>query len=420
VSADNELNLDFVDPARREEVRRRIKLLEEYDSGAFEGTAADAARKLGVALREFYDLLRMMRESRRALGAAGALAPSSDESPTVRPTRIEDVDLTFVDPARREEVSRRIGVLLEFERTRGADRQAVRKAIQALGGSRASFYYLLAAWRRHGRAELLPGGVGRYHRGSTLNPEQRDLIQRVEEKLGVSASPTRIAREAKRQADALGIELQSENTLRSYITRAREERLVGTAGGEGIAIDHCAIELAVPGEHGDTAPIGSFVLDLQTRSALGCSLTNGQAGPRTAAAALLDALGRVERSDGEAAHPKLTLKIDRDPLWQPLITALKTAGFDVHVERGARLKAGRTVTATIGRIAGKLKFHSALTGRPASERRPWGDAIPLDEAQALVRARLTSGRSGLSPLSCLSMDARDRLVRQLTEMTKLP
>lgn len=70
-------NIDFVPPHRREEVLRRIRLLDAYiEQGRDKGSAADFADELGLSVAQFFNLARIWRKGKDPSALFGASRPS--------------------------------------------------------------------------------------------------------------------------------------------------------------------------------------------------------------------------------------------------------------------------------------------------------------------------------------------------------
>jgi len=412
VSADQELDLDFVDPSRREEVRRRTEILKKHDAAPTVASARAAATEMGVPLSEFYSLLRIFREGRRSLGPAGALARRGAAESAAGPiASLDQVDFSFVDPSRLAETRRRVAVLIDYENANGTE--DLDGALARLGIGKPNFYKLLRAWREHQRPELLPGASARHFKGTKLSLRQQEIVASANAELGAGTSATRVAEHARAAMEAENVHVPSDATMRLWIRRLRTEAARGSPAGSGLAVDHCALELAVPQGAAGTAPIATFVLDLEHRAVLGCALTAGMPGPGTVVRAMLDALDAIGRVGAGEGPVYFAIATDGDDRWSQLLYVLRDAGLRLASTKTASLRAGKVVTATIGMMAGGLKFRVRSTHMPPAARKPHGAVQTLADAEAMVRARLAGDVSGSSPLARLDQRSRDMLRSKL-------
>lgn len=328
-----------------------------------------------------------------------------------------DQDFAFVDPERRAEVERRLDAVRRFLEAPGRARAVALGAELGLGPGQ--FYRLVQAWRSSGRPEDLAGAVRRKERTvSSFRADEEELLRRLDED-DADAPVEAVARAAQLRLAELG-RSRSLAPLRRLAAETRRRRLAGEAAGIGIAIENCALDMAVLSSSGSaTMPIASLAIDLERRALAGIALDADQATPAAAARALSQVLLRPPDADPMGAVVPVSLPAIGPGGWADLEAALTAHGTEVSVRRGA----GRLATALLGPDVLGVRLRSTRTGRPSERRTPGGAAVaarweatpPVDArlAERVLRARLDATAAPGSPMDRLGEANREGLLAVL-------
>ena len=325
-------------------------------------------------------------------------------------------DLSMVEPDRRPEVARRIQVVESFLKAPG--RRAAEAHAAQLGLGVTQFYQLVRVWSEKKQPQEMAKAQRRrqgYRHAKGLNDAQLALVRGTEAGMPDDAVLERVLDRIYVHAAAMGTALPSRPTVRAATAAARRERLAGRPAGIGLAIDHCAVRMAVPWEGVSVTPVATLVLDLERRRVVGAALSAMMGDPGSTRLALLDALGRAsDVQDAELDETPLPIEmhIDEAPGWRDLITVLGRNGMLRTGHDLDRLPGGRRTIALVGKDVNGIEFMARTTHRPPHKRHGVGGVVDLDEAEGFVRRRLI-GPQDDGALSRLSRATRDRLRDEL-------
>ncbi|MWC43235.1 hypothetical protein [Sphingomonas carotinifaciens] len=331
---------------------------------------------------------------------------------------MQDPDLSFVEPARRAEIARRIAEVEEYLRAPGA--AAAERAAARLGLGLSSFRMLVRVWTRSHRAEELSGATHR--RSVSRRPDaptiaQLSLIRGTEASMPNDVLLEKVVAQVYANAESFGAPMPSRPTVRAYASSFRRERLAGVPAGVGIAIDHCAVDVLVSWEGKAVLPIATLALDLERRGVLGVALDPVRAGPRTTAAALLDAVSRIEAGSAARADA-VPIEIERDgrPEWDELLDVVEAHGLTRSGGEAARLPGGLRTIRLLGKDVNGVRFKARTTHRKPEGRIGEGCASDVDDALKFLRSRLIRSEIG-GPLAGLTGPVRTALALDLKRLT---
>ncbi|MDY0957767.1 hypothetical protein SOM26_03615 [Sphingomonas sp. CFBP8993] len=331
---------------------------------------------------------------------------------------MQDPDLSSVEPARRAEIARRIAEVEEYLRAPGA--AAAERAAARLGLGLSSFRLLVRVWTRSHRAEDLSGATHR--RSVSRRPDaptmaQLSLIRGTEASMPDDVLLEKVVAQVYANAESFGAPMPSRPTVRAYASSFRRERLAGVPAGVGIAIDHCAVDVLVSWKGKAVLPIATLVLDLERRGVLGVALDPVRAGPRTTAAALLDAVSRIEASAAVRADA-VPIEIERDgrPEWDELLDVVEAHGLTRSGGEAARLPGGLRTIRLLGKDVAGVRFKARTTHRKPEGRIGEGFASDVDDALQFLRSRLIPSGIG-GPLAGLTEPVRTALALGLKPLT---
>jgi len=320
-------------------------------------------------------------------------------------------DLTFVDPDRRDEVLRRIGVIEAFEKAPG--RRNAEQAAQELGINVHHFYRLARVWRETRRADLLPAATHAIKSGFRIDDRIQEILREVGRDHPDAPIGT-IERLARPPIEALGLKLPSRPTVRSFVRKLRREWKAGEAAGVGLAIDFCAVGISVPVTGQRTLPIAAVVLDLESSTAVGAAL-GAEPSAALAARALVDAIDHAPAADiDEIEGIQITLQGHETGDWSQFAGLLWSLGF---VLAQCSSKAGRLTHSIYGPRLSTFRLFPKLTGKPPLERRGSGLELSWRDAEDLFRSRLHAAANPARTLSRLPDNRRDVILTALAQFS---
>lgn len=327
-------------------------------------------------------------------------------------------DLSFVEPARRAEVARRIAEVEEYLRAPGT--AAAEKAATRLGLGLSAFRLLVREWKRNHRPEKLSGATHRRcvsRRPNKPTFAQLSLIRGTEASMPDDVLLEKVITQIYANAQSFGAPMPSRPTVRTYASSFRRERLAGIPAGVGIEIDHCAVDVPVSWEGKAVLPIATLVLDLERRCVLGVALDPVRPGPHTTAAALLDAVSRIETGSADRTHA-VPIQIERDgrPEWDELFDVVDTHGLTRSGGEAERLHGGIRTIRLLGKNAHGVRFKARTTHRKPEDRIGSGFASDVDDALQFLRSRLIRSGAG-GPLAGLTEPVKAALAFDLKRLT---
>lgn len=325
-------------------------------------------------------------------------------------------DLSFVDPDRRDEVARRIAVVTEY--LKAPSRAAAANGAAEISLSVSQFYNLARSWRETGRAETVPGSKRRKTRTvDAFTPKHKALLRALEAE-SPQASIEHLTAAVSRAMVREGLTGFGRSAIRKRLKAIRLERSAREPAGRGLAVEHCAIDLAIEGPKGGTMAIASMVIDLERRRILGVSVGIDAPSPFTAARALRDALDRSGGKAEEATEAlPVSMSVDRTPGWQRLIAILNGNGLVVDSIPVARVGGGALLSRVMGLEVFGVMIRPRQTLRIAERRRPSGrltpKGVPANLAEAALRERLDAEHRANPFEWRLNSEARDGLLTEL-------
>lgn len=303
-----------------------------------------------------------------------------------------DVDLTGVSPLRREETLRRARAAIEWLACPNRDAASEAEAAARLGTGVTSFRAIVAAWSRHGRANMLPGARVPTTRPRRLRPatsrEAETIVADVIRDLGQGARRKAAFEETFRRCRTAGITPPSESTVAARLYRARSRN-----GGEGscgqLVVDHCAVRLPVLHEGTLRAPVATIVFK-PDGWILAHALRIGGPSPQPTAE-VLAALLRVPPDAGDVAG--LVLNRDHTPGWNGLVDLLSDAGVGLAGGSGTPVPSSRRLRARFGAAIGDIALMPRFThsdDEPAYFARYRSPPLSIQDATAAFDAAVRS------------------------------
>jgi len=336
--------------------------------------------------------------------------PKQKAGDTTRRKR-DRYDLTFVDPDRRDEVLRRIGVIETFEKAPG--RRNAEQAARELGINVHHFYRLARVWRETRRADLLPAARHAIKSGFRIDDRIQEILREVGRNHPDAPIGT-IERLARPPIEALGLKLPSRPTVRSVVRKLHRERKAGEAAGVGLAIDFCAVGISVPVAGQRTLPVAAIVLDLESRTAVGAAL-GAEPSAALAARALVDAIDHAPAADVDATNGiQISLQSQETGDGSQFAGLLWSLGFMLAQ---CSSKAGRLTHSFYGPRLSTFRLFPKLTGKPPLERRGSGLELSWRDAEDLFRSRLHAAANPARTLSRLPDKMREGILTALAQFS---
>jgi len=312
----------------------------------------------------------------------------------------EKLDLTFVDPHRRQIVAERIEAVQRFNRSPG--RASAEREAAALGISAGRFYLIVKAWNTHRDASRLPG-ANRHRMDARVPDTIRDEIARL-----IASDPRiipeRVIEGVTAFANARGLDAPSGPTIADEVNRQRRGKLPMLEQNVNYVVDHCHLAIPVASIKGAMSVTLSGVIDVEAGAIMGTALTLEEPGVESTAGAISDAARAGRLSTGAS----ILIDRPRTEEWSELITVLEEEGLAVmgdalepdgfHHDRGILRKRGngRLLRAVAGRYISGYRMAVRTRGshsRPAAKPKAGSAPFELMAAERLVRSRLTEGTS---------------------------
>ena len=272
---------------------------------------------------------------------------------------MSELDLSGIDPLRRGEVRRRIGVLDRYLAIKRPTRADAERHAGEIGIGVAQFYRLAKAWRLHSKPQMV--GVGERGRPRTRRdgvPEKsRSIVVEVIGERGADAKLADLLREVARRCEAAGTVTPSRGALWTYVMDARATSPIRTNEPRRIVVGRVWAELPTLHGDGNMFPEVTIAMLLPERTIIGSdvSLDPGKRG--SAALALARAFAtmgdvpadlqvEVSAADREEVLPVHLARLGREPLL------------------GGR-STGTTIASNLGRMVGGLRIlHRPHTANP--------------------------------------------------------
>lgn len=382
----------------RGEAGRRAGVIRRY-VGIVQPTEGDDERfanELGVSRDTLYRLAAAWRRHPDEASLQGSRIRTGAAERQAALAAAVSPDLRGVDPSRRPEISRRIGIVRNLLEIACPSREDVKAAAVAMGMHESAFRRLLRIWLLHRDAASLPGAKRPmripHRRARTVPVEVERIVTRTMREAGPDVSSVGLHRMVDARCRELGLKAPSQSTLYHRLMAMRADTVDDV--DPVLVVDHCALALAVEVEGEVQLPVLGMVFERPSGRIMVHSLSYGPPTARAAAMLLIDA---VER-DHATRWPRLALDMGfgAGDEWADLRSFLEAAGVDL-TDRGRPLRAGRAIGRTMGDVVGNLRFRprstlnpdAPLTGRlirAGSVLRPVEAAAVVDDAVALHNA----------------------------------
>lgn len=332
------------------------------------------------------------------------------------------VDLSFVEPALREEVLRRIVLLEEFIGTRGP--AARRKARRELGLSDWQLNNLAKAWRSRRRAEDITLRATKRSKPSSVHPDVLAMIAAVTDE-----DPSQQTRVIAQRVEAMAQEAGHVPPSYPTVSRYVRERLAESGGaiitrlGCDLAVDVIVSDIPVRTPMGGgVRPHLVTVIDGRTPRLVSLAGTVGTVTPADLARglerAVQSALDAPESNAAPVAQPfSISLPMLGSLDLGPLVHAIEEAGIMVETRSPSDMPVAKLATALLGVSIAGYRLRPRLVGRPEKARASTHARIepaPLDEAIDYIATMAEEGREPRpSPLSRLRPDILTKLALSL-------
>ncbi len=167
---------------------------------------------------------------------------------------MEELDMSGVDPLRRAEVRRRVGVIKDFIAIARPNDDDRKKHADRLGLSVGQFLALVRAWKEYGRASAISGSGST--RGGKRKTGPRHLAEEVKlaarEAIAVLDSNLTLAQTVAAVNEALtakGLKPPSRSTIWNMVMESRRHG-VGSTDNHVVLVSRCWIRLPIAAPDG--------------------------------------------------------------------------------------------------------------------------------------------------------------------------
>lgn len=167
---------------------------------------------------------------------------------------MEDLDMSGVDPLRRAEVRRRVGVIRAFISIPKPSDTDRKKHAALLGLRAGQFQSLVRAWKEHGRASAISGSgstrgakreTGPRHLAAEVKQAARDVIASLESHLTLAQTVEAV----NNSLTARGLKPPSRSTIWNMVMDARRNSVGGTSA-DVVLVSRCWIKLPIASADG--------------------------------------------------------------------------------------------------------------------------------------------------------------------------
>ncbi|WP_394651990.1 hypothetical protein [uncultured Sphingomonas sp.] len=306
-------------------------------------------------------------------------------------------DLTFVAPERRAEVRRRIAVIERFIAAPG--RTAAEACAAELGLRPAQFYNLVRAWRETARPKAIMGPGAPRKKPSRVDQRLLAVIDQTIAENGRAEPSTLIARVA-RVARARDIPMPNRTTLARQVLSRRPALLVERIRSSyDLVVDHTVLDLPVDfGAASAKRPLATIAIDVATDAIVGIAISPGAPRPPATARALLDAMRRGSRSVvASCGRPRVGIVAHLLAEVDAVLEPLAKSGFEPSWMAAGTHAGGLIIESLLGQQHADIRLRQRLVWHDGQRRMaalaPGANALPLEEAESLVRGRLLDDRA---------------------------
>lgn len=272
---------------------------------------------------------------------------------------MSELDLLGIDPLRRDEVRRRIGVLDRYLSIEHPTRADADKHAGEIGIGVAQFYRLAKAWRLHRKPEMVgAGGRGRPKvRKDGVPPNSRQIVSEAINDLGADAKLEDLLKEVRRRCGAADTPTPSRGALWTYVMDMRATSPIRTGEPRRILVGRFWAEL--PTVHGKAVmlPEVAIAMLLPGRTIIGTDVSLDPGKRASTALALARAFATM--GDVPSALDVEISAADREEV------------LPVHLARLGRepARSGRSTSTAIvqnlGRVIGGMRvLHRPHTAKP--------------------------------------------------------
>lgn len=313
------------------------------------------------------------------------------------------INLAGVAPKKLEQARRRAATIAAFAALKHPTRPLAQAYAARLGLKEAQFYNLVRVFREKGTIvrELSPE---RRKAAPSIDARVDAVINAAIKRMGSDAPLSEVIAETFARCANKNLPRPSMRAIQTRLARARR-----TGGGSTsyppLVLDRAPLELNVVGPAALQAAWLTALIHAPSAKVLGHFVSAGEAGPREAALAIIDAIG----PDGSRGLPAdtlddaITLFRDLHPEWPLLASALTEAGLTVVGPVRERVRVGTAMLRLLGDRIGRIAMRPRLpAGQPSKDG---GDGVDLTTAQTAVRQVLAAHGA----LTALAGDVDERL-----------
>lgn len=299
---------------------------------------------------------------------------------------MSELDLSGIDPLRRDEVRRRIEVLERYLAIERGTRADAERHAREIGIGVAQFYRLTKAWRLHRRPDVVGAGErGRPKvRKDGVPQASRRIVDEVVQDVGANAKLEDLLMEVRRRCAAAGTPAPSRGALWTYVMDARATSPIRTGERRRLVVGRFWAEL--PTVHGDVImfPEVAIALLLPDRRIVGTDVSLDPSKRASIALALARAFAAM--GDVPADFDVEVSAADREEV------------LPVHLARLGREPArgggstSTTIVQNLGRVIGGMRvLHRSHAAKPERLLRA-RTVSPLDAATSAAEVELAVRR----------------------------
>lgn len=185
---------------------------------------ARAAEELGISSSRLNDLVRAWRLHGR-ISTATRGRPQKDRIAAALAVAEAPLDLSDVDPARRQEIARRIGIIARYLRSEAPDGSFARALADEYGTTYRAFRTAINAWVTSPEPVKLPGalriGSAGVAGGTSMGPIVEAALEQAIDELGRDAGATLVHRRVAQLCHAEGLAAPTIGLIYRRLLRAR-------------------------------------------------------------------------------------------------------------------------------------------------------------------------------------------------------
>ena len=260
-----------------------------------------------------------------------------------------NLDLSSIDPLRREEVTRRIDLLDAYIKLNSSRAEDAGRYAEEIGISVAQFYKLARVWRMHRDPKLVGAGRrgGKRIRRDGISQDVKRIVAEAVDEIGAEAGHEVIYREVVRRSRVAGVDAPSRGSVWTFVMNRRATSPTQD-GPPGIIVGRLWPRLPTMRSSEVVFPEVVIAMRLPDRVILGIDVSTDPDRKPSAAVALAHAFDAMDAID-----ENLQVFVETGDVED--ISAVHVAKLG-HDPKPAKASVSRMLSESLGRVIGGMEF----------------------------------------------------------------